>query len=71
MTSGVFLCLVNFLHELVDAGYDLKLGRGWFNYCTTSVPGAQILLLGEMCLVFSSSSSSAVCARKISEFLIL
>lgn len=54
--------------DLVDAGYDLKLGRDWFNYCTTSVPDSQILLPDDMCLVFSSSPFSAVRARKKSEF---
>jgi hypothetical protein len=44
-------CLVDLVPE---PGYDLKLGRDWFNYCTTSVPGAQILLSDDMCLVFSS-----------------
>jgi len=35
-TSGAFSCLVDLVPEPVDAGYDLKLGRGWFNYCTVA-----------------------------------
>jgi hypothetical protein len=67
-TAGVFSCLVNLFVEPVDAVYDLKLGRDWFNYCTTSIPEAKILLSDDTCLVFSSSPFSAVRSRR-SEFL--
>ena len=70
-TLGIFSCLVNLVPELVDAGYDLKLGRDWFNYCTTSLPGAEILLSDDMCISFSSSPFLAMRARKTCEFLIL
>jgi hypothetical protein len=56
-TAGIFSCLV---HLVVDCIYDVKLGRDWFNYCTTSVPDAQLLLSDNNCLVFSSSPFSAV-----------
>jgi len=39
-TMGVFSSLVNLVAEPVDAVYDVKLGRDWFNHCTTSVPDA-------------------------------
>ena len=69
-TSGGFTCLVNLVPDIVDADYDVKLGRDWFNYCTTTVPGAQILLSDDKCLVFSSSPFFAMRARSC-EFLIL
>jgi len=50
--------------KLADTGYDLKLGRDWFNYCKMSVPSAQIMLSDDMCLVLSSSPFFAVRARK-------
>ena len=58
-SMGAFSCLVN-LVEPVETIYDLKLGRDWFTYCTTSIPDAYILLSDETCLVFSSSPFSAV-----------
>ena len=45
-TTGISSCLV----KLVDTVYDVKSGRGWFNYCTTSVP--DVLLSDDTCLVF-------------------
>ena len=60
MTVGIFTCLVNLVSEPVDIVYDVKLGRAWFNYCTTAVPDAQMLLSDNTCLVFSSSPFSAV-----------
>jgi hypothetical protein len=57
-------CLVNLFAEPVDAVYNLKLGRDWFNYCIKSVPDAKILLSDDTlpltCRVFSSSPFSAV-----------
>ena len=71
MTMGVFCCLVNLFPGPVDTVYDLMLGRDWFNYCTTSVPDAQILLLDDMCLNFSLSPFSAVHPHHTCEFLLL
>lgn len=60
-TMGVFTCLVNLVLEPTDVdGYDLKLGRDWFNYYTTSHPDAKILLSDDVSLVFSSNPLSAV-----------
>jgi hypothetical protein len=67
-TAGVFSCLVNLFVEPVDTVYDLKLGRDWFNYCTTSIPEAKILFSDDSCLVFSSSRFFAVRSHT-SEFL--
>ena len=69
--NGCFFCLVNLLPRHVHAIYDLTLGRDWFNYCTTSVPDAQILLLDDMRLFFSSSPFPAVHPHHICEFLLL
>ena len=63
---GAFSCLVNLVEEPVETIYDLKLGRDWFTYCTTSIPDAYILLSDETCLVFSSSPFSAVRPREFS-----
>jgi len=54
-TMGAFSCLVNLLPEPIDTTHHLKLGRDGFSYCTTLVPDAQIPLLHDMLLVFSSS----------------
>lgn len=43
----------------------------WFNYCTTSIPDASILLSDETCLIFSSSPFSAVLSRHTSESLVI
>jgi hypothetical protein len=48
--AGVFYFLVNLFAEPVDAVYNLKLGRDWFNYCIKSVPDAKILLSDDTCL---------------------
>jgi len=53
--EGRLNCLATLLPEPIDAVYDLKLGRDWFNYCMTSVPDAHTLLSDDMCLVFNSS----------------
>ena len=53
-------CFFNLLPGPADAVYDLTPGRDWFNYCTTSVPDAQILLSDDMCLNFLLSPFSAV-----------
>ena len=58
--SGVFSCLVKLQPGAADSVYDVKLGRDWYNYCTTTVPDAQILLSDDMCLMFSSSPLLAV-----------
>ena len=68
-TTGLFSCLVKLIPESVDTAYDVKLGRDWFNYCTTSVPDAQILLSDDTCLVFSSSAASAVRSRHAGLFV--
>ena len=68
-TTGAFSCLVNLTEEPVDTFYDLKLGRDWFSYCTTSIPDAYLLLSDDTCITFSSSPFSAVRPRQISEFL--
>jgi hypothetical protein len=64
--------LVSFRVELqpgaADNVYDVRLGRDWFSYCTTTIPHAQILLSDNMCLAFSSSPLSAV--RHTGEFLL-
>jgi hypothetical protein len=62
-TMGVFSCLVKLVPEHVNTVYDVKLGRDWFNYCTTSVPDAQLLLSDDTYLVFSSTPFSAVHSR--------
>ena len=69
--NGCFFCLVNLLPRHVNAIYDLTLGRDWFNYCTTSVPDAQILLSDDMRLFFSSSPFPAVRPHRTCEFLLL
>jgi hypothetical protein len=69
-TIGLFSCLVNLIPEPVDAVYDVKLGRDWFNYCTTVVPDAQLLLSDDTCLVFSFSPFSAVRPRHAGEFIL-
>ena len=51
-SKGVFCCLINLVPEPADAEYDLKLGRDWSNYCTTSVPDAKMPLSDDICLVF-------------------
>jgi hypothetical protein len=53
-----------------DHVYDVRLGRDWFSYCTTTVPHAQILLSDDMCLSFSSSPLLAVRSRHTGEFLL-
>jgi hypothetical protein len=68
-TTGAFSCLVNLTEEPVDTFYDLKLGRDWFSYCTTSIPDAYLLLSDDTGITFSSSPFSAVRPRQISEFL--
>ena len=70
-TMGAFSCLINLLPGLANAVYDLTLGRDWFNYCTTSVPDAQILLLDDMHLNFLLSLFSAVHPHHTCEFLLL
>ena len=70
-TMGAFSCLINLLPGPADAVYDLTLGRDWFNYCTTSIPDAQILLSDDMHLDFSSSPFSAVRPHHTCEFLLL
>jgi hypothetical protein len=64
--------LVSFRVELqpgaADNVYDVRLGRDWFSYCTTTIPYAQILLSDNMCLAFSSSPLLAV--RHTGEFLL-
>jgi hypothetical protein len=64
--------LVSFRVELqpgaADNVYDVRLGRDWFSYCTTTIPHAQILLSDNMCLAFSSSPLLAV--RHTGEFLL-
>jgi hypothetical protein len=54
-TPGVFSCLVELQPGAADNIYDVRLGRDWFSYCTTTVPHAQILLSDDRCLTFSSS----------------
>ena len=58
--SGVFSCLVKLQPGAADDVYDVRLGRDWYNYCTTTVPDAQILLSDDICLVFSSPPLLAV-----------
>jgi hypothetical protein len=70
-TTGVFSCLVELQPGPVDTAYDVMLGRNWFNYCTTTIPDAQILLSDDMCLTFSSSPLLAVRPRHTGEFLLL
>ena len=67
-SMGGFSCLLNLFEEPVDTIYDLKLGRDWLTYCTTSIPGAYILLSDETCLVFSSSPFSAVRPREFPSY---
>ena len=67
-TMGVFSYPINLLPGPADAIYDLTLGRDWFNYCTNSVPDAQILLSR---LDSSSSPFSAVHPHHTCEFLLL
>ena len=69
-TTGVFSCLVDLQPGAVDNVYDVRLGRDWFNFCTTAIPNAQILLSDDMCLMFSSSPLLAVRSRHTSEFLL-
>ena len=69
-TTGVFSCLVDLQPGAVDNVYDVRLGRDWFNFCTTAIPNAQILLLDDMCLMFSSSPLLAMRSRRTSEFLL-
>lgn len=69
-TTGVFSCLVDLQPGAVDNVYDVRLGRDWFNFCTTAIPNAQILLSDDMCLMFSSSPLLAVRSRRTSEFLL-
>jgi hypothetical protein len=69
-TTGLFSCLVELQPGAVDNDYDVRLGRDWFSYCSTTVPQAQILLSDDMCLTFSSSPLSAVRSRNTGEFLI-
>jgi hypothetical protein len=69
-TTGVFSCLVDLQPGPVDTVYDVTLGRDWFNYCTTTVPHAHILLSDDMCLTFSSSPLLAVRPRHTGEFLL-
>ena len=71
MTTGVFSCLVELQLGPVDTAYDVMLRRDWFNYCTTTIPDAQILLSDDMCLTFSSSLLLAVRPRHTGEFLLL
>jgi len=59
--TGVFSCLVDLQPGAVDDIYDVRLGRDWFNFCTTAILNAQILLSDDMCLTFSSSLLLAVC----------
>ena len=54
-TTGVFLCLIEIQLGAADNVYDVRLGRDWFSYCTTTVPHAQIFLSDDMCLMCSSS----------------
>ena len=69
-TTGVFSCLVELQPGAADDVYDVRLGRDWFSYCTTTVPHAQILLSDDMCLTFSSSPLLAVRPCHTSEFLL-
>ena len=69
-TTGVFSCLVDLQPGAVDNVYDVRLGRDWFNFCTTAIPNAQILPSDDMCLMFSSSPLLAVRSRRTSEFLL-
>ena len=69
-TTGVFSCLVDLQPGAVDNIYDLRLGRDSFNFCTTAIPNAKILLSDDMCLMFSSSPLLAVRSRRTSEFLL-
>jgi hypothetical protein len=66
---GVFSCLVKLVTEHVNTVYDVKLGRDWFNYCTTSVPDAHLLLSDDTYLVFSSIPFSAVHSRVAGKFI--
>jgi len=70
-TTGVFSCLVELQLGPVDTAYDVMLRRDWFNYCTTTIPDAQIRLSDDMCLTFSSSPLLAVRPRHTGEFLLL
>jgi hypothetical protein len=70
-TAGIFSCLVHLVVEPVDCIYDVKLGRDWFNYCTTSVPDAQLLLSDNTCLDFSLFPFSAVRLYHAGVFLML
>ena len=72
-TTGVFSCLVTLVKlqpGAADNVYDVRLGRDWFSYCTTTVPHAQILLSDDMCLTFSSSPLLAVRPCHTGEFLL-
>src|ERR1700678_3246874 len=69
-TTGVFSCLVELQPGAVDNVYDVRLGRDWFSYCTTTIPHAQILLLDNMCLTFSLSPLLAVRPRHTGDFLL-
>ena len=62
-TKGVLSCLVNLLPGPVDTVYDLILGRDWFNYCTTSVPDAEMLLPDDMPLFFFHCFRFLLCHR--------
>ena len=70
MTTGVFSCLVELQPGAADDVYDVRLGSDWFSYCTTTVLHAQILLLDDMCLMFSLSPLLAVCPHHTGEFLL-
>jgi len=67
-TTGVFSCPVDLQLGALDNVYDLRLRRDSFNFCTTAIPNAQILLLDDMCLMFSSSPLLAVRSRHTSAF---
>ena len=73
-TAYLIPCLLSQLFHpqylTADNVYDVRLGRDWFNYCTTAVPHAQILLSDDMCLTFSLSPLLAVCPCYTGEFLL-
>jgi hypothetical protein len=48
-------CLVELQPGAAGNIYDVRLGRDWFSYCTTTVPHAQTLLSDDRCLTLSSS----------------
>ena len=62
-SSGLFTCPVNLFSCPGPMDFDVVLGRDWFNYCTTAIEDAHVLLTDGRRLVFNASPFHAVFAE--------